>query len=84
VPELALIAVGVFHAIAYTGYIWLVGAAGPVFSSQISYVVTLAGVITSALVLGETYSAWVWAALALMICGLALVQPKQAETAEQH
>ena len=82
-PELALITIGVFHAIAYTGYIWLVGAAGPVFSSQISYVVTLAGVVTSALVLGETYSAWVWAALALMIGGLALVQPRRTETAEQ-
>ena len=50
--------------------------AGAVFASQVSYVVTLAGVFLSALILGEAYSGWVWAALTLMIGGLALVQPR--------
>jgi hypothetical protein len=27
--------------------------------------------------LGETYSNWVWAALGLMLAGLALVQPRR-------
>ncbi|HEY5700634.1 MAG TPA: EamA/RhaT family transporter, partial [Gammaproteobacteria bacterium] len=62
----------------YTGYIWLVGASGPIFSSQISYVVTLSGVFLSAVILSESYSPWVWLALILMIAGLALVQPRQA------
>ncbi len=74
-PERALLASSLFHALAYTGYIWLVGAAGAVFASQIAYVVTLAGVLLSAAALGEAYSSWVWAALALMIAGLALVRP---------
>jgi len=76
-PEWALVASSVLHAIAYTGYIWLVGIAGPVFTSQIAYVVTISGVLISAVALKENYSGWVWAALVLMICGLALVQPRR-------
>jgi drug/metabolite transporter (DMT)-like permease len=76
-PEWALLASSLLHALAYTGYIWLVGVAGPVFSSQIAYVVTVSGVLISALALKESYSGWVWAALVLMIGGLALVQPRR-------
>ncbi len=61
---------------AYTGNVWLVGRAGPVFSSQIAYVVTLSGVGLSILILGEAYSATVWLALGLMIGALALVTPQ--------
>lgn len=75
-PEWALLFSSLCHVVAYTGYIWLLGRAGPVFSSQVAYVVTLAGVFLSALVLKESYSGWVWMALALMIGGLALVQPR--------
>lgn len=77
-PEQALLLSALCHVVAYSGYIWLVGATGPVFASQIAYVVTLSGVALSALFLGETYSGWVWAALALMVTGLALVQPRAA------
>ncbi len=76
-PEWSLLASSVMHTFAYTGYIWLVGVAGVVFSSQIAYVVTIAGVLISAVALNETYSIWVWAALALMLMGMALVQPRQ-------
>jgi len=76
-PEWALLASSVMHTFAYTGYIWLVGVAGVVFSSQIAYVVTIAGVLISAVALNETYSTWVWAALALMLVGMALVQPRK-------
>ncbi len=82
-PEWALLLSSLFHAIAYTGYIWLVGVAGAVFASQIAYVVTIAGVLISALALGENYSGWVWAALVLMIGGMALVQPRQAVQAAE-
>lgn len=74
-PEKALIISSLFHVVAYTGYVWLVSVAGSVFSSQISYIVTLAGVVLSMAFLGESYSGWVWVALALMIGGLALVRP---------
>ncbi len=77
-PEWALLGSSLFHVAAYTGYIWLVSVAGSVFSSQVAYVVTLAGVFLSALFLSESYSGWVWLALVLMIAGLALVQPRPA------
>lgn len=80
-PEWAVLLTSFFHVGAYSGYIWLVGVAGPVFSSQVAYVVTLAGVFLSAIVLNESYSSWVWMALVLMIAGLALVQPREVERA---
>ncbi len=80
--ETAIVAAALFHALAYTGYIWLVGVAGPVFSSQIAYVVTVAGVLISAVLLQESYSGWAWLALAIMICGLALVRPRGSAAVE--
>lgn len=78
--EWALLASSLLHALAYTGYVWLIGVAGPVFSSQVAYLVTVSGVLVSAAALGESYSGWVWTALAAMIGGLALVQPRNRET----
>jgi drug/metabolite transporter (DMT)-like permease len=74
--EWALLASSLCHVVAYTGYIWLVGISGAVFASQVSYVVTVTAVFLSSLILNESYSAWVWSALVLMIAGLALVQPR--------
>ncbi len=76
-PDKALIASAVFHAFAYSTYVWLVGVAGAVFAAQVSYLVTLFGLAWAMLFLGEGYTGWVWAALALMMCGLALVQPRR-------
>lgn len=78
-PEYALIALSFLHAIAYVGYIWLVGQAGAVFAAQISYPVTLFGVIASMLILGESYSGWVWLGLIVMLIGLFLVQPRKGD-----
>jgi len=77
VPEIALLATTLMHVAAYVGYIWLVAKAGAVFSAQIGYVVTISGVILSVILLGENHSAWLWAALALMVLALALVRPKK-------
>lgn len=74
--EWALLTSSLSHVVAYTGYIWLVGITGAVFASQVAYVVTVAAVLMSSLILGETYSNWVWSALGLMVVGLALVQPR--------
>jgi drug/metabolite transporter (DMT)-like permease len=62
---------------AYFGFIWLIGHAGPVFASQVGYVVTASGVLLGMAIYDERHSAWVWAALALMFAGLALVKPRQ-------
>lgn len=75
--EFAVVTASVLNQLTYAGYIWLVGRAGPVFASQVTYIVTLSGVLASMLVLGERYSGYIWAALALMLVGLFLVQPRE-------
>lgn len=77
VAEWALLGSSVCHAIAYAGYMWVVGVAGAVFSSQIAYVVTASAIAMSIVFLEENYSAWVWAAILLMCLGLLMVQPIQ-------
>jgi len=74
-PEWALLGSSLGHVIAYTGYMWLIGLAGVVFTAQIAYVVMVSAIILSMITLGETYSAWVWLAIGLMLFGLTLVQP---------
>ena len=84
--EWALVSASVIHAVTYCAFIWLVGFGGPVFSVQTAYPVTLSGIFLSMIFLGETYSAWIWASLILVIIGLVLVQPKfsnlETETAD--
>ncbi len=70
----------VVHVLVYTGYVWLIGRAGAVFAGQVSYIVTGSGVLWAMLLLGETYSIWVWAALVCMAFGLMLVQPRLAHS----
>lgn len=75
-PELAVLLIGVIHGVVYTVYVWLVGRAGAVFAAQVSYLVTGFGIVWAMAILDERYSGWVWAALAVMFCGLFLVQPR--------
>ncbi len=77
VPEIALLASSCVHALVYAGYVWLAAQAGAVFAAQVAYVVTGSGVLWAMLLLGERFSTWVWAALAVMLVGLFLVQPRQ-------
>lgn len=78
-PELAVVGSTILHIFAYVGYIWMVKQAGPVFSAQVAYVVTPAGIIISMLVLGEDPSPYLWTALFILLIGLFLVQPKPRE-----
>lgn len=75
-PDLALALSAVAHALTYATYVWLVGRAGAVFAAQVAYLVTGFGILWAKVLLGETYSGWVWAALALMLIGVTLVQPR--------
>lgn len=76
VPEWAIVVAAVLNWIAYVGYVWLVGRAGPVFAAQVSYLVTGFGVVWAMFILGESYSVYIWGALGLMMIGLFLVQPR--------
>jgi drug/metabolite transporter (DMT)-like permease len=75
-PEYALLISSVIHALIYVVYVWLVGRAGSVFASQVAYLVTGSGVVWAILILSESYSAWIWAALGVMMLGLFLVRPR--------
>ncbi|OWU85141.1 hypothetical protein ATO6_08860 [Oceanicola sp. 22II-s10i] len=75
-PEWALIGSSLIHAVVYTGYVWIIGRAGPVFAVQVGYFVTGFGVIWAMLILNETYSPWIWTAMALIVAGMLLVQPR--------
>lgn len=77
-PELALAAAAALHALVYACYVWMVGRAGSVFTAQTSYMVTASGVLWSMALLNESYALWVWLALAVMLLGMVLVQPRAA------
>jgi drug/metabolite transporter (DMT)-like permease len=77
--ELALIAAAALHGVVYATYVWLVGRAGSVFAAQSAYIVTATGVLGSMIMLNESYSAFVWLALAVMMLGIFLVQPRASQ-----
>ncbi len=77
-PDLSLLLAALIHVVVYTGYVWMVGRAGPVFAVQVSYLVTGFGVLWAILILNESYSGWVWSAMAVMMVGMFLVQPRPA------
>ena len=72
-----MVASSVIHAFVYSGYVWLVGRAGPSFAVQVSYLVTGFGVFWAMIILDEGYSGNVWAAMGLMFAGIFLVQPRE-------
>lgn len=80
-PEYALILSSITHALVYATYVWLIGRAGAVYAAQVGYLVTGFGVLWAMLILGERYSGWVWAAMALILAGVALVQPRPRQEA---
>jgi drug/metabolite transporter (DMT)-like permease len=74
--EAALIGSSALHGLLYATYVWLASRAGSVFAAQSSYLVTGAGMIWAMLILGERPAPTVWLALAVMLAGVALVQPR--------
>lgn len=79
--EGALVLSSAMHGLLYAGYVALAARAGAVFASQSSYLVTASGVVWAMVLLGERFSPFVWAAMAVMLTGLALVQPRRREDA---
>lgn len=76
--DVTMVLAAVIHILVYVGYVWLIGHAGAVFAGQVAYIVTGSGVLWAMLLLGESYSMWVWLALVCMAFGLMLVQPRLA------
>lgn len=76
-PEASLIIASCIHAVVYSLYVTMVGRAGAVFATQVSYLVTGFGVVWAMILLGERYPLTVWLALGVMAAGLGLVQPRR-------
>lgn len=74
--------VSIASTLAMILFIYLIATTGAVFASQSAYAVTTAGIGWSIVLLGEHIPAWTWAALALIIVGLFLVEPKHEAEAE--
>lgn len=82
VVEWSVLAMAIISMVAYGFFIHLITIAGPVFASQMAYVVTLSGVFWGLVIFSEQHSRWIWAALAVMMLGLFLVTPKAREEIE--
>ena len=74
--EAAMVILAAVHALVYAAYVWLAGRAGSVFASQSTYIVTASGVVWAMVLLGERFSPMIWAALVVMLAGVALVRPR--------
>ena len=74
---ISTLGLGFISATAYSIFIYLIGRAGSVFSSQVGYLVTFFGVVWGIIILGESHSIFVWLSLAMIMLGIFLVQPKQ-------
>jgi drug/metabolite transporter (DMT)-like permease len=59
-------------------FIWAVRNIGPVFASQTSNVIVLAGVFWGWMIFDEVLSPWIWAAIVAMAAGVALVTLRPA------
>ncbi|HKK29724.1 MAG TPA: response regulator [Alphaproteobacteria bacterium] len=76
--EAIVLLLGLATGVALVLALTVVAMAGPVFASQMAYSQTLAGIVWGMLLLGESLSPLAWAALALVILGFWLVEPKNA------
>jgi len=73
-----LLAITLLHMGAYFGLIWMIGKAGAMFATQVSYVVTLSGITFAIVFLNEPATPTLALAVALMVLGLSLVRPRTA------
>ena len=75
--EWAIIALAFINSAAYATFLYVVKMAGSVFASMAGYTITLAGIFWGMIFFDESHSVWVWAALVLMLAGMALVTPRE-------
>ncbi len=78
-----ILALSMVNIVGYVTFIELIRMAGVLFAALMAYVVTISGVLWGVIIFGESHSAWIWAALALLFAGVALVNPRKAESANE-
>lgn len=81
--EWAVLAMSLINVGAYAMFVFLIGLAGPVFASQMAYIVTLSGVAWGMVLFGEQHSGWIWASLVILTIGMVLVKPDEDQSVDQ-
>ena len=71
--EALLAGYAVTTAVAFMFFLGIVSRAGAVYLGQVGYLVTLAGIGWGMLFFGERHGPWLWLAVAVVFCGVALV-----------
>ncbi len=71
-----ILGLSLIGATAYTLFVFTVATSGPLFASQVAFLVTISGVLWGMLIFGEEHSNWVWLSLVIMLIGMGLVSPK--------
>ena len=74
-----IIGLSLIGATAYTLFVLTVAKSGPLFASQVAFLVTISGVLWGMFLFGEAHSNWVWLSLVIMLIGMALVSPKSKQ-----
>lgn len=78
----AVLAQGFASASAYMIFYRLLFTAGPVYASQVAYVVTLMGMVWGMVFFNESHSLWIYAAAVTIFAGVALVNLGGAKKAK--
>ena len=71
-------------ALTFHMYLVLLRRAGPVYFSQVAFIVTLTAVFFGILFLGEQHSLWIWASLVLIFAGVALVNIRHRSQSKRN
>ena len=71
-----ILGLSLIGATAYTLFVFTVATSGPLFASQVAFLVTISGVVWGIYLFGEEHSNWVWLSMIVMLVGMALVSPK--------
>lgn len=80
---LTIFGLSLIGATAYTCFVYVVRVSGPIFASQVGYLVTVCGIVWGIVIFGEVHSAWIWMAFVLMMLGLLCVSPRKSSSNDQ-
>ena len=67
--------------VAFYGLFELIRMSGPTYASQLTYVVTLTGIVVGIFVFDEIHSIWIWAGTAMVLSGVGLVNIRTKRSA---
>lgn len=73
--SLAVLSLSVITSVGFIVFVKLIKNHGPVFASQVNYLVTISGVTWGFIIFSESHSSQFWFALVLILCGLFCVRP---------